>query len=903
MFAEWITEVKLKLKALVRRRQFDRDLEEELEFHLAMRQETIRSKGLPREVAHDSARHAFGNLASLRERCRAMWTFVSLETLWQDIRYAARILRANPAFTTVGVLSLALGIGANTAIFSLIDAILLRDLPVREPGRLVEIMPADGHGDNAGTSLAMLEEFKRRQRVFSTMFSWVQHSVVNVEAQNAFARIDLWGTDGEFYAGLGARPLLGRFITPGDVNLHSGAPAQVAVLGYDFWRNQLGGNRSVIGETIRVEGMSFEVIGVSREDFTGLRADTQPAITIPITALPLVSGQSPEHVYDRDWQVLDVTARLKDGATFQQAKAQLQSLWPLIQAETVPTGYSPTQRQEFFSHHLVVKSAAKGFTPLHKRFVEPLYILMGIAGLVLLIACVNLASLLVSRAAARGHEISVRVALGASRWRLVRQLLTESLILSVSGALAGFWVANWGSRLLADFILGQIFYTPGRLNLHPDLRILGFTAGAAILTGLLFGLAPALNATRSRVSVSLQDSSRILKGSRCGEFLVCTQIALSLVLLMSAALFVRSLVKLRSRNPGFQTASVLNASLYPKTAGYKGLDNVAYYGELTRRIAQLPGVVSAAISESVPPTNFANIISVEAEPSAPSHSAFRADLEMFSPGVFETLGMKLEQGRDFCWSDGEKAPRVAIVSESLGKHLFPAGDALGRYITVGPENFSLPDRTLRVIGVVSDASFWSLRERYSPELYIPALQSYIQYGELLVRTNTDPGALAASVRQVVDSMGHEYVFTAWPLSEHVDRSLLQERVTAMFSAFFGGLALLLASIGLFGLMSYAVTRRTREIGIRIALGAQTGLVLWMVLRETLVVIVIGLAVGIPCSLAATRLIAGQLFDLSPKDPLTLGIVSLALLAVGTLAGYLPSRRATQIDPLVALRHE
>ena len=903
MFGEWPTRTCLKLKAVIKRRQLEQDLEEELQFHLAMREEKERTAGVAALTARDSAHRQFGNSTSLKERCREMWTFLSLESLWQDIRYGLRILRTNSAFTTVAILSLALGIGANTAIFSLIDAILLRDLPVRDPNQLVEVMPANHNGDNAGVSMPMLEEFRRRQQVFSSMAAWWGGGLATVEINHAKARADLWAVDGDFYSELGASPLLGRFISPADVNLHGGAPVQVAVLGYDFWRSRLGGDAGIIGRIMRIEDLPFEIIGVTREEFTGMRIDTQPAITIPITAEAVVFGEPLEHAYDRGWLALDVTARLKDGITFAQANAQLQALWPSVRAEMVPPHYSSFQRQEFLSNRLAVKSAAKGFTPLHKRFVEPLYILMAIAGLVLLIACVNLASLLVSRAAARGHEISVRVALGAGRLRLVRQLLAESVILSLSGAAVGLVLAQWSSKALAGFILNQLSFTAGRLNLSPDTHVLAFTAAIAILTGILFGLAPALNATRRGLTTPLQESSRIVGSARSGRFLVSTQIALSLVLLMSAALFLRSLVKLRAANPGFQTVGILEAGLIENTLASKTLDAPVYYRELLGRIEQLPGVVSAALSEIEPASNFQNKVSVAAESPGANNPSFEADLEMFSPGAFRTLGFRLEQGRDFAWTDDKKAPSVAVVSESLARQLFPCGDALGRRIIVGPDNFPFKQRNLQVIGLVSDATFWNIRERNSPELYIPALQSYMQYGELLVHTNMDPLALASNVRQAVDSMGHEYVLQTQSLSEQVERSLLQERVTAMFSAFFGGLALLLASIGLYGVMSYAVTRRTREIGIRLALGAQPPRVLWMVLGETLALLLAGIGIGIPFALLGTHLIAKQLFGLSPRDPLTLSIVVLALVAVGILAGYLPARRATRVDPIMALRHE
>jgi putative ABC transport system permease protein len=887
-----------------RKREFEAEMSEELRDHLEQQTAVNIAVGMTPEEARRQARRQLGAVEGVKESCREERRGFWLETLCADVRYGLRIMRRNPGFSCVAVLTLALGIGANTAIFSLIDAILLRVLPVRSPGQLVEVMPADRHGDNAGMSLVTLEEIEGQQRVFSTMFGWWGDAIVNAEIRGSLERVDLYAVDGKFYTELGASPYLGRLIVPGDVNLHGGAPVQVAVLGYDFWRSRFGGDPGLVGTTIRIEDVPFEVVGVSRQGFTGLSASLEPEITIPLTAEPIVFGNRSERVYDRKWQGLDVTARLKDGVTFEQAKAQLEALWPNVQQETVPGDYSAAERQDFLANRLEVKRAGRGFSVLHKRFVEPLYVLMGIAGLVLLIACVNLASLLVSRAAARSHEIGVRLALGASRGRLVSQLLTEAVILSAAGGAAGLGLAYWGSHALADFVLSQIFIVPARLNLAPDGRILGFTIGAALLTGILFGLAPAVSATRRDASSALQESSRVAaSGLRPGKILVCTQVALSLVLLMCAALFVRSLARLRATKPGFRTDNVLMASLFPKPNGYKGLDNGAYYRQLLERVGQVPGVAEAGISHGGPLTPLEWKVTLTAGSGGAGQANFDADVKMFSPGTFHALGMKIEQGRDFSWGDGEHGPRVAIVSENLAKELFPRGDAIGAHITVEPGDGALDPGTLRVIGVVNNASMWNLRERNSAELYVPALQRYIQYGELLVRANVDPRALTASVRQAVESMGHEYVTEARPLAEHVERTLLQERVTSLLSAFFGGLALLLASIGLYGLMSYAVARRTREIGIRMALGAQRRSVSWMVLRQALALVLAGIAVGIPCALGATRLIANQLFGLSARDPLTLAFVAVVLLAVGAVAGYLPARRATRVDPIVALKYE
>src|SRR5579863_329699 len=464
-----------RITNLFRRSTLDQEIEAELRSHIEMRTADNIAAGMSPEEARRQAVLRFGSRVGMKERVIAVDAHMFLDSLWQDLCYGLRMLRKSPGFTAVAVLTLALGIGANTAIFSLIDAILLRDLPVHDPGQLVEVMPANKNGDNAFMSLPTLEELDRRQQVFSDMFGWWGDAVVNAEIHGALQRVDLYAVDGRFYSELGASPYLGRLILPGDVNLHSGAPAQVAVLGYNFWRNQFSADPAVIGKTIRIENLPFEIIGVSADGFTGMSASIEPEITIPLTAEPLIAGVPLAHLYDRKTRLLDVTARLGDGVTFKQAVAQLQALWPSVRADTVPPDYSVVQRQEFLSYNLDVKRAGKGFTVLHKQFVEPLYVLMGIAGLVLLIACVNLASLVMSRAAARSHEMAVRLALGAGRGRLVRQVLTEALMLSLAGAALGLLLACWGSEALSHFILSQIFVIPAQLKLTPDGHILAFT--------------------------------------------------------------------------------------------------------------------------------------------------------------------------------------------------------------------------------------------------------------------------------------------------------------------------------------------------------------------------------------------------------------------------------------------
>jgi predicted permease len=896
-----LNQLRLKIRALLRRRQLDRDLEEELQFHLAMREEKIKAEGASAVAARESTRRGFGNPTSGKERCREMWTFVSLESWWQDVRLGARMLRKNPAFSAVAILSLALGIAANTAIFSIIDALIVRELPVRNPEQLVDIAPYSRSGERWEMSIPIFEELERRQTAFSAMSIWFGDEVLNVEANGAASRSDVWAVDANYFPLLGVAPLLGRLFDATDINLHRGVPASVAVLGNAFWQRHFGGDPSVVGKVVRVEGMPFTVIGVTSESFSGLSADDPPEVILPLTAEPLVNDEALDHMYSRKALYFDVAGRLKDGVTIGEAQAQLSTLWPSVQANTVPPDYAPEQREEFLSNRIQVKSIATGSSLVRERYTKPLYALMGLAALILLIACINLASLLVSRAGARAQEMSVRLSLGATRWRLIRQLLTESFVLSFAGTALGFVIANWGSHALSDFILRQTYIVPARLNLTLDGRVLGFTAAAGIATGFLFGIAPALHATRREARSTLEESARVLRGAgRAGRILISTQVALSLVLLMAAALFVRSLEKLRTSRPGFRSDNVLLVSLFPKPGGYKNLNDAAYYRELTQRVARIPAVSYAGISHEVPAMNIEGTERVTSSPAGSRQGYFDADLQMVSPGLFSALSMRLLEGRDFTWEDGQNSPPVAILGQNLAEQLFPGGDALGGHVNIGTD----PQRqNVKVVGIVNSAAYWNVRAQATLEIYIPALQGYIEWSELLVRTPGDPRALALRVRGAVESMGHEYVTSAKPLADYVKRSLLQERLTAAFSAFFGGLALLLASIGLYGLMSYTVTRRTREIGVRMALGAQPRAVLWMVLRGTFAVILLGVGLGIPCALAAMRLIANQLFDLSPGDPVALAVVVMALLLVGTVAGYLPSRRATKIDPLAALRYE
>ena len=819
----------------------------------------------------------------------------------QTLRYTLRVLAKSPAFTAVAILSLALGIGANTAIFTLINALLLRDLPVRDPEQLVQLTAT--HPDrNVPFSYPMLRELEGHQRVFTGLVGWGTGDMWNVEANGVLSREHVMSLTGNAYSELGVTPLLGRLFVPADSN--PATAAQVAVLGYDFWQRRFAGSPDVAGKTIRIEGHPFAIVGVTRKWFAGMTPGQPPDVTVPITAIPVLAEGNDFQLENRALLWLFVTARLKPGVTIAQARDQLLSVWPEILRATASTDTPGPRRDRFLSTGLAITPAAKGFaTGLRFNFVRPLYILGAIVGLILLLGCVNLANLMLARAAARSQELSVRVAIGASPWSLAQQVFAESLVLSLSGAALGLAFANWGSHLLV-YLMTRNNEVPVSFDLAPDPRVLALTIAVAAITGVLFALAPAWRASRQDPAVVLQQGSRALSSGpgQLSRALMVTQVALSMVLLLGAGLLVSSFAKLDHLEFTFPKDRVLQIGLYPRPGGYQNLNIQAYHRQLLDRVAALPGVSSAAFSVISFPERQAwhdAVIPAAADPStAPRVNAYAVGV---SASFLSTLNLPLLQGRAFDNADDEHHPKVAIISQSLANRIFPAGDALGKLIHFGV----YPDfRNLQIVGITSDARLVNLRDPSSPVLYLSAAQyPGGQWGYLIVRTAESPEAISSVISRAIDSLGHEYAYNTKTVAEVASDELTEERVIALLSGFFAALALLLASIGLYGLMSYAVTRRTRELGIRVAVGAQRGNILWIVLRETLALTLIGLTVGIPAATAACRLISTMLFGLSASDPLTIAAVSLLLLAVALLAGYLPARRASSIDPLVALRSE
>jgi predicted permease len=816
--------------------------------------------------------------------------------LWQSLRHGIRGLTRNPGFTSVAILSLGLGIGANAGIFTLIDALLLKDLPVQQPQRLVEIS-AVRRDAKIPLSYPMFRELSRGQRVFSAMAAWSHGVTSDIQINGALSQASVDSISGNYYTELGTPPFLGRLISLDDGNADTGRFSPVAVLGYEFWRRRFGGSPDVIGKQIGIEGQSYTIIGVTAKRFTGMTTGEPPQITIPMRPTD-----------NRALLWVSITGRLKDGVSPDQARAQLQSIWPSVLLATASTDAPGPRRQAFLSMGLDVAPATTGVArDLRARFTQPLLVLLGVVGLILLVACVNLANLLLARTAARSHELSVRVALGGSRWSLAGDVLTESLVLSTAGALLGLAFGYGGSRLLVHLIT-QGYPTPVAFDLRPDWRVLSMTAAVAILTGAFFGFIPAWRCSRQDPASVLQQRARSLAGStgRLGKGLIVLQLALSLILLSGAGLLVRSFETLSDLDPGFDER-VIQVRLHRRPGTGSTFDVNAYQRQLIERLSSEPGLISAGLADLAGPGQRAwqDTVSTVAGRWSPS-AGVASTVVMVSPGFLQTLGIRLVRGRDFDWTDDERHPPVAIISGHLGARLFPSGDSVGRHIRFGV----MPElQDLEIVGVAGDARLFDLRDARSPTIYLSAPQyARSQFGPteldgLFVRDREAPQDVVSTVNHDLDSLGHEYAVGTKVMAQEVNDALAPDRVVAVLSSFFAALALLLASIGLYGLTSYAVARRTREVGIRAALGAPPPAIRWVILRDTLALAAGGIMVGIPCALGAGRLIAGMLFGVSAGDLANIFSVSLVLVGVALVAAYVPAHRASRIDPMAALRTE
>jgi len=789
------------------------------------------------------------------------------------LRRALRVFIKRPGFAAVAILSLALGIGANSAIFSLFNAVALRTLAAPQPDRLAGLFTVDAAGMRGKFSYTAFEQIRALQQSFASLFVWTDSALGTFEAEGTvFPGSALVASDG-FAETMRLRPVIGRGIAAGEVD--------VAILGYQCWRRYFHGSTAALGKTIRVQGKACTVVGVAPEDFTTMEASGTVEAIVPLSAMAPLDRLRGNR--SAGWEI---TGRLKPGVTLAGARAEMEALWPRIRL-------NPQSR-------IQVESAARGtgFNFARRRFTFPLQVLMAIVGLLLLLASVNLATLLLARADAQVRETGIRMALGAGRGRVMRQYLTESLLLSGAGALAGALGARWAVRFLAQFVWTANIEKVRDVPL--DGNVVAFTAAVAVMAGAIFGLIPAWRALRTDPWVSLRQGSGNVPGGagRAERMLVVVQVAVSLVLMVAATLFTGTLRHLRSVSPGLDTSNVLGMQLMNRPGGYRGMDPVSYYPGLYERLARIPGVRSVS-SASVPPV-MPPVLPDQA--IAAGAATVHAQVFLVAPRFFETLQIPLMAGRDFTFHDTAQTPAVAIVSESLARRLFPSGEAVGRHVTVAGE----AAKDLIVAGVVRDSHMGSPQKHNPMQLFRSVFQVEESATQpyLLVRSAATPaGALAEQLRKEVEALGREYPIRTETMERATARALVQERLMASLAGGFGVLALVLAATGLYGLMSYSVTRRTRDIGIRMALGAKQGTIVWMIVRESSMLVGAGFALSVPAVYAGSRMVSTMLYGVRPLDPAALATAAVVLLGSALLAVYLPARRAANLDPMVALRCE
>ncbi|MGD0735090.1 MAG: ABC transporter permease [Terracidiphilus sp.] len=811
--------------------------------------------------------------------------------------YGLKSFSRSPVFAAVFVIALAVGIGAAVSVFTVVDALLLRPLPLPHPEQLVGIAGVYRGHSQVPISYPMYAVLEREQHAFSGICAWTAGQDYSLEINGRETLSDVRSVSGSYYSVLAVRPLLGRLIGPEDTA--DGRVAQVAVIGYQLWRERFGGDPGAIGKTIHIDGKPYTIVGVTEKWFTGMTVGSPPEVTVPAGAI------DPQALENRALLWLFVTGRLADGGQVAQASANLHAIWPRLLEATVPTQSTGSRRQSFLSMGLAIDPVAKGRGingDLRSRVRQPLNVLLGIVALILLVICVNLASLTLARASSRRMEINTRIALGASPWRAVRQFVVETLVLSSIGGVVALFLAYWGSQfLIALMTRGQT--TPALLDVRPDWRVLCYAVSTAALTGLLTGLIPALQLSRQQPGSALREGART-EGRGAGALkkaLIISQVAISLVLLQTAGLFMRSLEGLKSFNPGFEKASVTEFDLTPSARGMDGAEAESYRKQLADAVASLPSVRSIAFSNVPLLTKsyaWKDTVSSVSVPN-PINPVPTARI-IVSPGFFKTLGLPVVAGRDFSWSDDLHHPRVAIVDGLLARQLFGAENAIGKHVRFGVQ----PEyQDLEIVGVSQSARLLDIRDADGTFLYIPSTQenSPLEAGTLLVR---GAGAdLGKSVEREIESFGREYSTMIGTLTERSDNTLVNERMTATLSTFFASIALLVAGFGLFGLITYSVTLRTREIGIRMAMGSQRTGILRLILREAMQVTVIGICIGLPCAIGVSRVFANMLFALSFADPVTLTTASLTLLLTGIIAGLLPAVRAMKLEPMAALRHE
>ncbi len=838
-----------------------------------------------------------------------------MEDLVKDIKYGFRGLFKRKGFAAIAVLTLALGIGANTAIFTLVNAVMLKSLPVQKPEELVlfsdttsegtSILDAPRSGKWDRLSYASYEYLRKNnqsfQEIAATRSGTTRLSVRRTDSQaSAAARASGHLVAGTYFPLLGVRAMRGRVLTPEDDNA---AAPPATVVSYRYFEQELNSDPYTVGKNLIINGTNFTVVGVMPKEFFGERVRRPPDFWLPLSFQPQIELRESFLEHPQAYWLM-IIGRLKPGVTLDQAQSNVNLALRQFLTEQAGNQLTEQRAQSIQNTYLTLVEGSGGISGLRKFYSTPLHMLMGIVGMVLLIACANVGSLLLSRAAARKAEISLRMALGATRWRIIRQLLTESMLLAIVGGVCGVLLAQWGVTVLVRMVAEG-----SPLDTRPDIGILAFTAGVSILAGLLFGLIPAIQASKSDISSAIKERTRMRTGFlrlSPSSLMVVLQVGISMVLLTGAGLFARSLVKLQDQDVGFDRSNILLVGIDPRLAGYKPTELSTLYQQLIERLSSVPQVkaVSMATYSPMSGTRRSSSIQVPGRTPEPGEDLSVEDV-LTGPKHAELLGVPLLSGRDIEIRDTVSAPRVAVVNATFVERFFKDQNPVGRTFTFDDETDD--GAPLEIVGVVGDVKSDEVRGVVEPAVFRPILQIQDEAAysvTLHIRTLSDPKPLAPQVRQMINQIDDKLpIFGVTTLDEQLRDSLGQERLVAQLVSFFGALALILACIGLYGVMAHGVVRRTNEIGIRMALGAGRGNIAWMILRETLYLVLGGLLIGVPAALLGARLISTQLFGMSPTDPITLIAAALILMVVALLAGYLPARRASRVNPLTALRYE
>ncbi len=907
-----------KLKRLLGEENPDLEFDHEMHEHLHLLTERYIRAGMTPSDADSAARRQFGNATLLQEDRREMQTIPALETLWRDVRYGARQLRLNPLFTSIAVLSLALGIGANTAVFTLLDQLVLRFLPVQHPERLVMMWSTGPHfGGNAGpraASYPMYQDFQRKAEAFEFVFCRFE-TPSSITVNGGTERVDAELVSGNYFQALGIRPAVGRLFSPEtDDRIYKGHPS--VVLGYQYWLHRFAGDPRVVGKKILVNNYPMEIVGVSASGFAGLDPALSPDIRVPILMTPVMTPGR-DDLGNRRSQWVQIFARLKPGYTVESARASLQSLFHQIlrqeAGEPALSRRSQHDRDQFLKRSALVETAETGYSGLRQQYSTALIVLMCMAAVILLIACSNVASLLIARAVARQKETAVRLAIGAGRKSVIKQLLVESMLLSLIGAALGLGLSVAATRGL----LSMLPANGATLMLHaaPDRRILLFSVGVAFATALLFGVAPALQATRLDLMTTLKDVAGATAGAsgsaRFRKTLIMAQVALSFLLLMGAGLFTRTLINLKDTYTGFESAqSLVSFQVDPAKNGYSVGRTRDFYSDALREIRALLGVKSAAYA-MWPLLNKRewDLTVVVGGHQAEQGEDLQVYYNLVSPGYWTAMGVPLLRGRDFDERDrvdggGDPQPwTVAIVNRAFAEHFFGAQDPIGRRIGCchGPDT----KPSIRIVGLVENSLFGGPREGLHRQVFLPYLESASPAAvTFYVRSSQSSLAIFGNLRRIMAKLdGSVPVYDVKTLKNQLDESLSTERLIAFLSTVFGVLATVLAALGLYGVMAFVVARRTGEIGLRMALGAPRSWVLWLVMREILILLGGGLIVGVPGAYVLSRFVSSQLFGVTPTDVWT-GATAMAVLGlIALFSGVVPARRASSIDPITALRYE